>query len=46
MLLYVAGHIINDGGVDLRHLCNRAVYVNNIDISKYKDKFKDASLYV
>ena len=45
MLLHVAGHIINDGGVGLRHLCDWAVYADKVDISKYKTRFVEMGLW-
>ena len=46
MLLHVAGHIINDGGVGLRHLCDWAVYVDKVDLSKYKAQLKEMGLWI
>ena len=45
MLLHVAGHMINDGGVGLRHLCDWAVYVNKIDIGTFSNMLKDMGLW-
>ena len=45
MLLHVAGHIINDGGVGLRHLCDWAVYADKVDISKYRSQLKEMGLW-
>lgn len=45
MLLHVAGHMINDGGVGLRHLCDWAVYVSRVDVGKYKEKLEDVGLW-
>lgn len=41
MLLHVAGHMINDGGVGLRHLCDWAVYVNRVDLEQYRGQLED-----
>lgn len=46
MLLHVAGHIINDGGVVLRHLCDWAVYVDKVNLSKYKARLKEMGLWI
>lgn len=45
MLLHVAGHMINDGGVGLRHLCDWAVYVNRVDVSKFRERLKSLGLW-
>ncbi len=45
MLLHVAGHMINDGGIGLRHLCDWAVYVDKVDISEFKDKLTNAGVW-
>ncbi len=45
MLLHVAGHMINDGGIGLRHLCDWAVYVNKTDVIKYKEKLESIGLW-
>lgn len=45
MLLHVAGHIINDGGVGLRHICDWAVYVDRVDIYKYRKQFVEMGLW-
>ena len=45
MLLHVAGHMINDGGVGLRHLCDWAVYVNSVDVERFRLKLEDVGLW-
>ena len=45
MLLHVAGHMINDGGVGLRHLCDWAVYVNRVDVEKFMPQLQDIGLW-
>lgn len=45
MLLHVAGHMINDGGVGLRHLCDCAVYVNRVDVEKFKPQLESVGLW-
>ena len=45
MLLHVAGHMINDGGIGLRHLCDWAVYVDRVDVEKYKTQLQDMGLW-
>lgn len=45
MLLHVASHMINDGGVGLRHLCDWAVYVNRVDLEQFKEKLTFAGLW-
>lgn len=46
MLLHIAGHMVNDGGVGLRHLCDWAVYVDHVDISQFKCQLQDMGLWV
>lgn len=46
MLLHVASHMINDGGIGLRHLCDWAVYVNRVDMEKYRPQLESAGLWV
>lgn len=45
MLLHVAGHMINDGGVGLRHLCDWAVYVDRVDVEKYRVDLQNIGLW-
>lgn len=45
MLLHVAGHMINDGGVGLRHLCDWAVYVSRVDVEKFKPQLESVGLW-
>lgn len=45
MLLHVAGHMINDSGVGLRHLCDWAVYVNRVDVEKFMPQLQDIGLW-
>ena len=45
MLLHIAGHIINDGGIGLRHLCDWAVFVSRVDINRYKQKLEEVGLW-
>jgi len=45
MLLHVAGHMINDGGVGLRHLCDWAVFVSRVDIEKFKPQLESVGLW-
>ena len=45
MLLHVAGHMINDGGVGLRHLCDWAVYVNRVDVERFRLQLEDIGLW-
>lgn len=46
MLLHVAGHMLNDGGVGLRHLCDWAVYVRHVDISQFRTSLQDMGLWI
>ena len=46
MLLHVAGHMVNDGGVGLRHLCDWAVYVHRVDLEKYKEELERIGLWI
>ena len=45
MLLHLAGHMMNSGGVGLRHICDWAVYVNRIDLEKYRDVLEESGLW-
>jgi len=45
MLLHVAGHMINDGGVGLRHLCDWAVYVNRVDVERFRPQLESVGLW-
>ena len=46
MLLHIAGHIINDGGIGLRHLCDWAVYINHINFEQYRQQYESIGLWV
>lgn len=46
MLLHVAEHIVTDGGIGLRHLCDWAVYADKADISRYQSKLEEMGLWV
>ncbi len=45
MLLHVAAHILNDGGVGLRHLCDWAVYVDKVDLSRFRKELEEVGLW-
>jgi len=45
MLLHVAGHIINDGGVGLRHLCDWGVYVDHVNVERYRLQLESVGLW-
>lgn len=45
MLLHVAGHIMNDGGIGLRHICDWAVYVDRVDVSQYQGQLEKLGLW-
>ncbi len=45
MLLHIAAHMLNDGGVGLRHLCDWAVYVNDVDLPQYQEIYKSVGLW-
>lgn len=45
MLMHVAGHLINDGGVGLRHLCDWAVYVDHVDMDRYRPQIESVGLW-
>ena len=45
MLLHVAGHLINDGGVGLRHLYDWAVYVSRADIESCREQLERVGLW-
>ena len=45
MLLHVASHIINDGGIGLRHICDWATYVYRVDVNKFKPQFESVGLW-
>lgn len=45
MLMHVAGHMMNDRGVGLRHLCDWAVYVNKVDLSKFRKELEETGLW-
>ena len=45
MLLHVAGHMMNSGGIGLRHICDWAVFVNRIDLEKYRDILEESGLW-
>ena len=46
MLLHVAGHMINDGGVGLRHLCDWAVFVNRVDVERFRPQLESVGLWM
>lgn len=46
MLLHIAGHVIVDGGVGLRHICDWAVYADKIDLEQYKDMYEDMGIWI
>ena len=45
MLLHVAGHMINDGGVGLRHLCDWAVFVDRVDVERFRPQLESVGLW-
>ena len=45
MLLHIAGHMINDGGVGLRHICDWAVFVNQVSVETFKYSLEHAGLW-
>ena len=45
MLLHIAGHIINDGGVGLRHICDWAVFVDRVDLIQYQKRLEEVGLW-
>ena len=45
MLLHVAHHMTESKGIGLRHLCDWAVYVNRVDLEKYRDRLAEAGLW-
>lgn len=45
MLLHVAGHIMNSGGVGLRHLCDWAVYVARVDLAPWQSRYEEMGLW-
>lgn len=46
MLLHVARHLISGRGIGLRHLCDWAVFVENVDISAFGDQLREMGLWV
>lgn len=46
MILHMLGHIVNDGGIGLRHLCDWAVYIDKVDIQQYELAYKEMGLWV
>jgi len=45
MLLHVAGHMINDGGIGLRHLCDWSVFVSKVDVRRFEDDLRMVGLW-
>ena len=45
MLLHVAGHMINDGGIGLRHLCDWATFCSRVSLERYKKKLESVGLW-
>ena len=45
MLLHIAGHMFNDGGIGLRHLCDWAVFVAKVDVSSYRSELESIGLW-
>ena len=45
MLLHVAGHIINNDGVGLRHLCDWATYCSRVSLKQYREKLESVGLW-
>ena len=45
MLLHVAGHMLNDGGIGLRHLCDWAVFVDKVDLERYRFSLEELGLW-
>ena len=44
-LLHIEGHMINDDGVCLRHLCDWAVYVNRVAMEWFRSQLEDIGLW-
>ena len=45
MLLHVAVHMMNTGGVGLRHLCDWAVYVHRVNFEQYRKNLEEVGLW-
>ena len=45
MLLHVAGHMVNGGGVGLRHLCDWAVYAGRSDVGSFRQELEHVGLW-
>ena len=45
MLLHVAGHMLNDGGVGLRHICDWAVYCHRVDVERFRQQLESVGLW-
>jgi hypothetical protein len=45
MLLHVAGHIMNDGGVGLRHLCDWAAFSGRVDVGGFEPMLREVGLW-
>ena len=45
MLLHVAHHMIESYGIGLRHLCDWAVYVHQVDLEQYRDRLEGVGLW-
>ena len=46
MLLHLAGHMLNGGGIGLRHLCDWAVYAHCVDVSAFRSPLEEMGLWV
>ncbi|MBQ7454915.1 MAG: nucleotidyltransferase family protein [Clostridia bacterium] len=45
MLLHIAGHMVNNAGIGLRHLCDWAVYVSRVDLAQFRAQLADVGLW-
>ena len=45
MLMHVAGHLLESGGIGLRHLCDWAVYADKVPLDQYRAELKALGLW-
>ncbi|MBO4750026.1 MAG: nucleotidyltransferase family protein [Lachnospiraceae bacterium] len=45
MLMHVAGHLLESGGIGLRHLCDWAVYADKVPLDQYRAGFEALGLW-
>ncbi|MBE5863904.1 MAG: hypothetical protein E7295_13790 [Lachnospiraceae bacterium] len=45
MLMHIAGHLLESGGIGLRHICDWAVYARQVSLEPFQKELKELGLW-